>query len=102
MDRRHFLPSSGAACLFGIVPHVLLVSPTAAIDTQQNLTGDAEQGEYVVAMAGCMACHTDTENGGKPLAGGVAIESPFGTFYSPNITSDPTAGIGAWSTSRHG
>lgn len=32
-----------------------------------------------------------------PLAGGRALESPFGTFYSPNITPDPETGIGGWS-----
>lgn len=59
--------------------------------------GDADRGEYVAAMGGCIACHTDSDNGGKPLAGGLQIETPFGTFHSANITSDITAGIGAWS-----
>ena len=27
----------------------------------------------------------------------VALKSPFGTFYSPNISSDPADGIGKWS-----
>ncbi len=62
----------------------------------QHLKGDASRGEYVATMAGCIACHTDYENDGLPLAGGVALETPFGTFYSPNITSDTTAGIGSW------
>jgi mono/diheme cytochrome c family protein len=31
------------------------------------------------------------------LAGGRAIETPFGTFYSPNITPDSETGIGDWS-----
>ena len=31
------------------------------------------------------------------LAGGVALKTPFGTFYSPNISPDPKDGIGAWS-----
>ena len=30
------------------------------------------------------------------LAGGVALETPFGTFYSPNITPDIETGIGNW------
>ncbi len=62
-----------------------------------RIVGDAERGEYVAAMGGCVACHTDADNGGKPLAGGLPLETPFGTFYSPNITSDNTAGIGSWS-----
>jgi hypothetical protein len=31
------------------------------------------------------------------LAGGVAIKTPFGTFFGPNITSDKIYGIGNWS-----
>ena len=59
-------------------------------------TGDPERGERVARAGGCIACHTDTENGGAMLAGGVSFVSPFGTFVSPNISSDPDAGIGEW------
>ena len=34
---------------------------------------------------------------GLNLGGGLAIPSPFGTFYVPNISPDPTYGIGRWS-----
>lgn len=55
------------------------------------------RGEYVFrAAAGC-SCHTDVPNDGPALAGGRAIETPFGVFYSPNITPDPETGIGGWS-----
>ena len=49
-------------------------------------------------MGGCIACHTNIDDGGDTLAGGVPINTPFGTFYSPNITSDMNAGIGKWTT----
>lgn len=56
----------------------------------------AVRGEYVFhAAAGC-SCHTDIPNEGPRLAGGRAIETPFGTFYSPNITPDTETGIGGW------
>jgi len=58
--------------------------------------GDRERGESVARASGCIACHTDTDNGGALLAGGVALDSPFGTFVSPNITSDRALGIGSW------
>jgi mono/diheme cytochrome c family protein len=58
--------------------------------------GDSERGESVARAAGCIACHTDTDNGGALLAGGVELDSPFGIFVSPNITSDRTSGIGSW------
>lgn len=54
------------------------------------------RGEYLVRAGGCMTCHTAKTRGATPLAGGRALESPFGTFYSPNITPDRQTGIGDW------
>ncbi len=56
-----------------------------------------EKGEYLVKIGDCMACHTDTMNHGQPFAGGLAIDTPFGTFFTPNITPDKQTGIGGWS-----
>jgi len=55
------------------------------------------RGEVIFNAADCLACHTDAKGGGKPLAGGRPLDTPFGRFYSPNITSDKQDGIGAWS-----
>ncbi len=52
------------------------------------------RGRYLAVAADCAACHT--KPGGKPFAGGVVLETPFGALVGPNITSDPDAGIGAW------
>ncbi len=57
----------------------------------------AARGAYLANAADCEACHTDREHGGQPYAGGRALATPFGTFYSPNITPDPETGIGRWS-----
>lgn len=51
-------------------------------------------GEYLARAGDCMGCHM--ASGGEMYAGGVAIPTPFGTFYAPNITPDPQTGIGAW------
>ncbi|MBM3531774.1 MAG: c-type cytochrome [Alphaproteobacteria bacterium] len=56
----------------------------------------AKKGEYLFHAAGCAGCHTDVATKGPLLAGGRALKTPFGTFYSPNITSDRTHGIGTW------
>jgi cytochrome c5 len=56
-----------------------------------------QKGEYLAKAGDCLACHTDTQNGGKPFAGGLAINTPFGTFYTPNITFDEKTGIAGWS-----
>jgi mono/diheme cytochrome c family protein len=58
-------------------------------------TGDPDRGAYVLRMGGCVTCHTAED--GPPLAGGRPIESPYGTFYTSNITPDPEHGIGGWS-----
>ena len=52
------------------------------------------RGEYLANAADCAGCHTDMEHGGKPYAGGLPLATPFGTFYTPNITSEPDTGIG--------
>jgi mono/diheme cytochrome c family protein len=51
---------------------------------------------------GCASCHATPA--GDPdkvdrtrLGGGLALKSPFGTFYVPNISPDPSDGIGEWS-----
>ncbi len=55
-----------------------------------------QKGEYLAKAGDCIACHTDSQNGGKSFAGGLAINTPFGTFYTPNITPDEKTGIGGW------
>jgi mono/diheme cytochrome c family protein len=56
-----------------------------------------KRGEKLFNAADCVACHTDVKGGGAPLAGGRALETPFGRFFGPNISSDKQFGIGAWS-----
>jgi len=55
------------------------------------------RGEYLFRIAGCENCHTDQKNKGPSLAGGRALKTDFGTFYTPNITPDRETGIGGWS-----
>jgi mono/diheme cytochrome c family protein len=56
-----------------------------------------QQGEYLFRAAGCANCHTDEKNKDMALAGGRALQTPFGVFYTPNITPNPDTGIGRWS-----
>jgi len=72
---------------------ILLVS---AVTTVSAAEADIDKGRYIFQLANCYACHTDIENDGKPLAGGRALETEFGTFITPNITPDKTTGIGNW------
>jgi mono/diheme cytochrome c family protein len=61
---------------------------------------EVARGAYLANAADCIACHTDSAHAGRPYAGGRAIPTPFGTFYSPNITPDPETGIGRWSDAQ--
>jgi len=53
------------------------------------------RGATLTAAGYCSTCHTVP--GGKPLGGGYAMKSAFGTIYSTNISPDRETGIGAWS-----
>lgn len=67
-------------------------------DSLAGLTPDAENGALVFAAMGCASCHMapDTDDPAQ-LAGGKAFSTDFGTFYAPNISTDPDHGIGGWS-----
>lgn len=56
------------------------------------------RGEYLARAGDCVACHTAP--GGKPFAGGLAIESDLGKIFSTNITPDRTYGIGGYSEAQ--
>ena len=71
-----------------------LLLMAAAASTQDSVI---ERGEYLIHAGGCIDCHTEDSDEANALAGGRALESPFGTFYSPNITPDDETGIGSWS-----
>ncbi len=53
------------------------------------------RGRYVARLGDCVACHTQDKR--KPMAGGLALETPFGKLYSTNITPDRQTGIGQYS-----
>ena len=92
---------------------VVLVSLLAGAVVWLNLRGEAgldrpgnpsppatavlERGAYLVRAGNCIGCHTAPD--GARFAGGPGVETPFGTVFAPNITADPTTGIGTWSSS---
>lgn len=105
MKRVLLVIAVGAAVLLGVVA-LLLRTPEATTETvvlpsaapmppHADLAAQIERGAYLARAGDCAACHT--QRGGEPYAGGRAIPTPFGTFYSPNITPDAQTGIGLWS-----
>lgn len=75
---------------------------------QSNTSGKTPQeieqirrGEYLTKAGDCIACHTNSTKAGSPaFAGGLPMETPFGTIFSPNITPHPTTGIGTWTDAQ--
>lgn len=91
--------AAGAAGLAGLAVMAWPAKPaiplTAGPDVSLYSAQAIERGRLVAAAGDCIACHTAP--GGAPNAGGFALETPFGTIYSTNITPDPDTGIGRWS-----
>ena len=62
-----------------------------------GLAGDAAAGRLVFFAGGCESCHKSPgQDDPLKLGGGLELKTPFGSFYPPNISSDPVNGIGAW------
>jgi mono/diheme cytochrome c family protein len=85
-----------------------LVVLCSAWNASASAQGDAKRGEYLAKAGGCLGCHTEEKKGAVPYTGGRALKTPFGTFFGPNITPHPQAGIGRWTDAdfiramRHG
>lgn len=75
-------------------PYYPTYPPTTAANSERAKL--VPRGEYLAKMGDCIACHTNIAGGTPAFAGGLSIATPFGTFYSPNITPDKKTGIGNW------
>jgi mono/diheme cytochrome c family protein len=84
---------SGARAALAQVAALLLWLAVAPSEARAQ---DVARGEYLAQAGGCLGCHVEARAGATPFAGGRALKSPFGTFFGPNITPHPEAGIGRW------
>ncbi|CAI0870479.1 Alcohol dehydrogenase cytochrome c subunit precursor [Serratia liquefaciens] len=71
------------------------IAPVATPGSGTWSAATLERGRQLAAAGDCAVCHTASE--GLTNAGGRAMETPFGTLYSTNITPDVETGIGNWS-----
>lgn len=95
MSRDVSREAEGLTAAFAVLLLLLGGSPASGAEA-----GSAARGAYLANAADCVACHTDSAHGGQPYAGGRALATRFGTFYSPNITPDAETGIGRWSDAQ--
>ena len=59
------------------------------------------QGKEMFIAGGCESCHAIPKQEDRTrLGGGLALRSPFGVFYVPNISPDKTDGIGGWTEAQ--
>jgi mono/diheme cytochrome c family protein len=64
-------------------------------------TPDLANGRTMFLIGGCSSCHAiPNQKDGTRLGGGLALNSPFGTFYVPNISADTKDGIGGWNEAQ--
>jgi mono/diheme cytochrome c family protein len=99
MLRRFFLAAVlAAAVAFGLY-WWLTATPliSGPLSTERPHAPNLVNGLTTFNAGGCSSCHAAP---GQPdrlrLGGGLAISSPFGTFYAPNISPDQVNGIGRW------
>src|SRR5262245_41763555 len=102
MSRRIALAGILAVAVAAFGVYWWLTAPAAALNlTGAAYTPDLANGQTAFNAGGCASCHAVP---GQPdrlkLGGGLALASPFGTFYVPNISPDPTDGIGRWTEAQ--
>jgi len=99
---------SAVSCGFSALPAAAGETPVGAeagpaaagAEPMQNAAAEVSQarldyGAYLTLTGDCAACHT--RPGGEPFAGGLGMQTPFGTIYTPNITPSKDRGIGNFS-----
>lgn len=105
-----WLKGLGALVALGVVGgagFLLVTAPDPQSDSVWADLGepDLANGRTVFFAGGCTSCHAAAGSQGDArlvLSGGAPLKSPFGTFHAPNISSDATAGIGAWTLAEFG
>ena len=101
MLRKLFLLAVAAAVVGLAIFWFVTIPQTMPASALGPHTPNLENGKEMFYAGGCTSCHAVPKAEDKTkLAGGLALKSPFGTFYVPNISPDPKDGIGAWSEAQ--
>jgi mono/diheme cytochrome c family protein len=96
---RRFLLAVLVLAVIGAAVFWFVTSPaTVPASALSAHTPNLENGKTMFYAGGCASCHATPDQEDKTrLGGGMALKSPFGTFYAPNISPDVRDGIGDWS-----
>lgn len=70
------------------------IEPASAPAARSLDSAQVALGARLAAVGDCIVCHSAPD--APPFAGGRALNTPFGTIYSTNITPDAETGIGNW------
>jgi mono/diheme cytochrome c family protein len=104
---RRLIVSVGLLCVLGFGGYLVLTAPFTweALHPTRNVAdagpADLANGHVLFDIGSCATCHaTPGQKDTTRLGGGAALASGFGTFYMPNISPDPTDGIGNWTTTQ--
>ncbi len=94
---RHFFVMACVAALAAFAVFWIVTVPSEVpASALLNYSPNVANGEVVFNAGGCASCHAASGQPRTSLGGGLALKSPFGTFYVPNISPDPNDGIGNW------
>jgi mono/diheme cytochrome c family protein len=89
------------AALAGVAFWFVTMPATVSASALPAYSPDLANGKTIFHAGGCAACHaTPDQDDRTRLGGGLALKSPYGTFYAPNISPDASDGIGAWTEAQ--
>ena len=95
---RRLIAGAVFAAILAMGAFWVLTMPPAPIAALPPHTPDLANGREMFFAGGCASCHAvPKQKDNTRLGGGLALGSPFGTFYVPNISPDRQDGIGDWS-----
>jgi len=98
MLRKLFVAAVILALIGAVAFWIITIPQTVAANALPPRKPDLDNGKVIFNAGGCVGCHTLPKQEDRTrLNGGLALNSPFGAFYVPNISPDPNDGIGAWS-----
>jgi mono/diheme cytochrome c family protein len=93
---------AGAITTIAMRQHLTYDAPYPNIKASTDTAVIAKGKNIALVTKGCVQCHSTTDNidavlkrGGEPsLSGSRKFETPFGIFFTPNITPHNETGIG--------